>query len=154
MKVNFGLSSNKVERVLEGLSQALADTYALYFMTLSGHWNYEGKEFISIHEMLEKQVETHSETGDALAERIRLMGHKVPTSLKIFSDKATLRPFSEEAGREEILQKLAEANEACFISFRKLSKEAEAAGDDGLVDLLGGIIRQLEVYAWKLRSEL
>ena len=140
--------------IIERLQQAVANTYELYFMTLNGHWNLECKEFISIHEMLENQYETHAKTGDALAERIRLMGLRVATSLKIFAAKSTLRPFSEEAGRDEILQNLVEANESMVLSSRALSKIAQEAGDEGLVDLLGGIIRQHEVFIWKLRSHL
>ncbi len=154
MKDFFGIAPQEIKKVVEGLQQAVADTYALYFMTLNGHWNMECKSFISIHEMLETQYEEHAKTGDALAERIRAMGYKVPTSLKIFAEKSTLRSFSEEAGWEEIIQKLVEANESVFLSLRKLSKQAEKNGDDGLVDLLGGIIRQNETFAWKLRSHL
>lgn len=154
MKTHFGLSADQIKILAPRLYQAVATTYALYFNTLSCHWNLEDSNFISLHEMLQSQYEQLAENGDLLAERIRQMGEKVSASLRIFASKSKLADIQENASTAEMLAALAESHEQIILEFRALSTLAEEAKDYGLVDLLGGLLRDHEKTAWVLRSHL
>ncbi len=39
----------------QGMTGLLADTYTLYHSTQACHWNVEGPQFHSLHQMFEKQ---------------------------------------------------------------------------------------------------
>ncbi|MCF7852590.1 MAG: DNA starvation/stationary phase protection protein [Simkaniaceae bacterium] len=154
MKVNFGLKQSAVLDLANHLNRALANTYALYINTLNCHWNIEDARFIALHEMLQDQYEQLAENGDIIAERIRQMGEKVEASLVHFSHHTKIEAINPEASADEMLEKLAAAHEKIIKELRELSELGEKYKDYGLVDLLGGLLRDHEKTAWFLRSHL
>ncbi len=154
MKVHFGLDQNKIDHLAKLMSKALANTYALYINTLSCHWNLEDPRFLFLHEMLQKQYEQLAENGDEIAERIRQMGVKVEASLASFAKHTDISPIGENLSGDQMLSILASSHEKVTLDLRHLSEVAEEYKDYGLVDLLGGLLRDHEKTAWFLRSHL
>ena len=56
------------------LHELLADTYVLFAKTQNYHWNVEGCNFKSLHEMFEEQYSDLYSAIDVLAEIIRTLG--------------------------------------------------------------------------------
>lgn len=154
MKTHFGLENQQTKKITSLLSLAIANTYSLAINTLNCHWNLENPGFLFLHEMLQKQYEDLIENGDLLAERIRQMGEKVAASLAIFAKNQTLSPIHETASCKEMLEQLTASHEKLILDLRELSSLGEEYNDFGLVDLLGGILRNHEKTAWILRSHL
>lgn len=154
MKPNFGIDENHTKKIVNQLKIVLANTYSLYFQTLQAHWNLEDPGFFFLHEMFQKQYETLAENGDLIAERIRQMGEKITGTLKAFSKDETFESFDVNSDVKTTISHLANCHEKAIKSLRDLSVLGEEAQDFGLVDLLGGILRDHEKTAWILRSHL
>ena len=154
MKVKIGLTSEQTEKLSNNLTKILANNYALYFLTLHAHWNMEDPRFFFLHELLEKQYLTLAESGDDIAERIRVMGHTAPGSIKTLANESDLPDMPENASADVMIDHLAICHEGAFVALRKLSEVGEEAKDYGLVDLLGTMVREHEKTAWLLRSHL
>ena len=45
MKIDIGISQADREKIADGLSHLLADTYTLYLKTHNFHWNVKGPMF-------------------------------------------------------------------------------------------------------------
>ena len=71
-----GLNENKVNGVVKGLNQLLADLH-VYYMNLRGlHWNVQGKGFFQLHAEYEKQYNDTAEKIDSVAERLLQLDSK------------------------------------------------------------------------------
>lgn len=154
MKSKFGLTDEQKQKIADQLGVLLASNYGLYFNTLNAHWNMEDSRFLFLHEMLEEQYKSLADAGDEIAERIRQMGHKAPGSFKKLAESNSFTDLSEEASADQMLTHLAECHEAAIQKCREISVLGEECGDFGLVDMLGGLLRDHEKTAWMLRSHL
>ena len=154
MKPNFGIDESFTKKINEQLVVLLANNYSLYFNTLNAHWNIEDSRFIALHEMLETQYKALADAGDEIAERIRQMGYKAPGSMQAMVQKATLKNVEESSTADKMIAHLASCHETSVVFMREFSKLGEEAGDYGLVDMLGTLIRDHEKTAWILRSHL
>lgn len=154
MHSHFEEPMNQTKQIVELLTKAVADTYALYLVTLHCHWNMEDPRFMFLHEMLQSQYEQLAENGDLLAERIRQMGAKIPGSLQEFARHSKIKEISVDASADEMIAHLTGCHEMAIIGLKELSEKGEDAKDYGLVDLLGSVLRDHEKAAWILRSHL
>ena len=82
------------------------------------------------------------------------MGEKVPASLQHFAAHSDLPAIDPHHSGDQMLSALATAHEKTILEFRKISALADEYQDYGLVDLLGGLLRDHEKTAWFLRSHL
>src|SRR6202007_2147649 len=82
MKANIGITEENRTAVSAQLAKLLADEFVLYTKTRNAHWNVEGPDFHSMHLFFESQYEALDETMDSVAERIRMLGHYAPGTLK------------------------------------------------------------------------
>src|ERR1700749_2804025 len=84
MKQNIGISPEHLSEISKTLSHILADEFVLYTKTRNAHWNIEGPDFHSMHVLFESQYNELAEVVDKIAERIRMLGHYAPATLKQF----------------------------------------------------------------------
>ncbi|MCB1119099.1 MAG: DNA starvation/stationary phase protection protein [Chlamydiia bacterium] len=106
MATKVGLKEQDEQQIITHLYTLVCNTYALYFNMLNCHWNIEAPAFSALHEMLEDQYQTLAGNGDQLAERIRMMGQKVPTSIQQFAEKGNSAAIDSHASWQEMLQHL------------------------------------------------
>jgi len=147
-----GITSEDAKLLAEGLSRSLAATYVLYVKTQGFHWNVVGPLFYGLHKLTEDQYKDLAEAADAVAERIRALGHPAPASLAEFT---RLSPIDETPGRtsaQDMAETLIADHETVARSFRDLVGVAERADDVVTADLLTGRIHAHEEAAWMLRS--
>ena len=78
--IDIGIPADTRQAIAEGLSRLLADTYTLYLGTHNFHWNVTGPMFQTLHLMFETQYNELALAVDAIAERIRALGHPAPGS--------------------------------------------------------------------------
>ena len=83
--LDTGLDSKTRTKFAGQLSEILDDTYTLLVRTHVYHWNVKGPLFEPIHKLLEAQYEKLFEATDKIAERVRQLGHKVPSGQGHFS---------------------------------------------------------------------
>jgi starvation-inducible DNA-binding protein len=152
--VDIGISTSDRKAIAEGLNALLADTYALYQKTHAFHWNVEGPMFQTLHLMFETHYNELWLATDAIAERIRSLGHSVRAT---YSELSKLTSIPETAGvpeATEMVRLLVEGHQTTTRTARKILPVAEKAGDESTVDLLTQRLQIHEKTAWMLRSLL
>ena len=138
--------------IAEGLSDVLADTYALTIKTHGYHWNVEGPLFYALHNLTEEQYEEMFEAADTLAERIRAIGHLAPMKLAtIFSGKRIV-DLDATPSAGEMCHDLAADHERLAHRMHALIRLAEERNDMVTGDLAVARATFHEKAAWVLRA--
>ena len=153
--IDIGIGSKDREKIADGLSKVLADTYSLYLKTHNFHWNVEGPMFNTLHLMFMEQYTELWNAVDPIAERIRALGHPAPGSYAQFSQLSSLKDVPQEPPKAlEMVRILVEGHEAVARTARGIFPTAEKAGDEPTADLLTQRLQIHEKTAWMLRSLL
>ena len=156
MKPNIGISEPHIAEISQVLSHILADEFVLYTKTLNAHWNLEGSDFHSMHILFESQYNEVAEIVDNVAERIRMLGHYAPATLKQFLELTHLTEQTREKNDSKgFIKELLNDHENIIINIRtQIDLLAEKLKDAGTGDYLTGLIEYHEKVAWMLRSHL
>ena len=154
MAINIGLSHEEREQISAGLSRLLADSYTLYLMTHSFHWNVTGPMFNTLHVMFMQQYTEQWTALDLIAERIRALGFPAPGTYKAFAALASIKEVDGVPKAMEMVRHLVDAQEATARTARQLFPTVEAANDQPTADLLTQRLDVHEKTAWMLRSLL
>ena len=154
MELNTGINQADREAIAAGLSRLLADSYSLYLKTHNYHWNVEGPQFNTLHQMFEDQYTELATAVDEIAERIRALGVKAPGSYTAFSSLTAIEEGSGSEAAEEMIRQLAIGQETVVRTAREAFPAADAAHDEPTADLLTQRMQIHEKNAWMLRSML
>jgi len=153
--IHIGLDSKVRGLAVKLLSAILADQHVLYAKTRNFHWNLTGHRFHTLHEFFEKQYDALALAIDKTAERIRMMGHASPGSMKEFLAIATLKEVPGAlVNGDAAIAALRDDHEAAAREVRKAVDELDQAGDAGTADFLTDLLKAHEEAAWMLRSFL
>ena len=74
--IDIGISAKDREKIVQGLSAFLADSFTLYLTTHNFHWNVTGPMFNTLHLMFMEQYTELWTALDEIAERIRALGQE------------------------------------------------------------------------------
>jgi len=96
MKPSIGITPEHLTSVSNALNSILADEFVLYAKTRGAHWNVEGIDFYNKHLFFEKQYEELDEIMDAVAERIRVLGHYAAAKLTEYIELTHLTQDSRQ----------------------------------------------------------
>lgn len=151
-KPRTGITPDDAQRLAQGLSRSLAETYVLYVKTQGLHWNVVGPLFYGLHKLTEEQYKDLAAAADDVAERIRALGHAAPASMAAFVELSAIEESSGKLSAQEMVSALVEDHEAAARAFRELAAVAEEAHDVVTADLLTERIRAHEEAGWMLRS--
>lgn len=152
--INIGLSEKDRQKIADGLSRMLADTYTLYLKTHNFHWNVTGPMFQTLHLMFMTQYNESWLAVDSLAERIRALGFPAPGSYKQFAALTSIKDSDVVPNAKEMIRQLVEGQETVVRTAREVFPIAEKAGDQPTADLLTQRMTIHEQNAWMLRSLL
>lgn len=154
MEINIGISEENRERIAEGLSKVLADSYMVYLKTHNYHWNVTGELFHSLHQQFEEQYTELAEAIDVIAERIRALGYRAPGSFKEYTEITSIEEDTDQPDALEMVRRLAVDNETILRTAREALPACEDAGDEASIDLLTQRLHVHSKTAWMLRSHL
>jgi starvation-inducible DNA-binding protein len=152
--IDIGINDADRNKIAQGLSALLADSYTLYLMTHNFHWNVTGPQFNSLHNMFMTQYTEQWNALDQIAERIRSLGHPAPGTYKEFVKLASIKEVDGVPSANEMIRLLVNAQEATARTARKLFPVVDAANDQPTADLLTQRLDVHEKTAWMLRSLL
>jgi starvation-inducible DNA-binding protein len=153
MAIDIGIDAKTRKKIAGSLEQVLADTYALYTKTHTYHWNIEGPRFSQLHLLFETEYNELWMALDAIAERIRSLGHFAP-ALETVGEKSQIKADAGSPAEDTMLANLAAGNEAVVRSARAALKTAEEAGDQASADLMTQRVAVGEKAAWMLRAHI
>lgn len=154
LPIDIGISEKNRAIVAGELSKMLADSYTLYLMTHNFHWNVTGPLFNTLHLMFMTQYTEEWQALDAIAERIRALGHYAPGTYAEYAKLSSIAEPSSVPSAEEMIQLLVKGNEAVAKTARAAFKKADGADDQPTADLLTQRLDIHEKNAWMLRSLL
>lgn len=140
--------------VATALKVALADSYSMYLKTLGVHWNVTGPSFFGLHKLTDAQYQELHAAADAIAERIRALGHVAPASFSEFRAASCVDVETPHKSTPAMLLELVADNEAVARRMLAASNTADAAGDKYTEDMLIARIGVHEENAWMLRASL
>lgn len=138
--------------VADKLQKALADNYSLYLKTQNYHWNVTGPHFKSLHDLFEEQYNDLFAANDDIAERIRILGHKVPASLELFGQTTDIKSGDENLDAIAMVSELANDQHIVIASLKAALAEAEKVDDEVTIDLMVERITAHEEAAWMLNA--
>ena len=153
-RINIGISDKDRAAICQELSKLLADSYTLYLMTHNFHWNVTGPLFNTLHAMFMDQYTEQWNALDAIAERIRALGHYAPGTYREYAKLASVKEPTEVPEALEMVRLLVKGNEAVATTARAAFDKADAANDQPTADLLTQRMDVHEKNAWMLRSLL
>ncbi len=154
LPIDIGISDKDRSIVAAELSKMLADSYTLYLMTHNFHWNVTGPLFNTLHQMFMAQYTEEWQALDAIAERIRALGHYAPGTYAEYAKLSSIAEPSSVPNAEEMIQLLVRGNEAVAKTARAAFKKADGVDDQPTADLLTQRLDIHEKNAWMLRSLL
>ena len=140
--IDIGISTADRAKIAAGLSDLLADSYALYLMTHNFHWNVTGPHFNSLHQMFMQQYTEQWNALDVIAERIRALGHPAPGTYAEFARRSSFREVEGVPGAEDMVRHLVAAQEATARTARRLLLWSEG----GRPADRGPLTQRLEVH--------
>jgi len=156
MNPKIGIKKENLSKVAQALSGFLADEFLLYLKTRNAHWNIEGSDFHTMHKFFEEQYEQLDGTMDEVAERIRMLGHYAPATMKSYLELTHLteqsRQKNDSAG---FIRELLGDHESIIIRLREnINLFASELNDLGTSDFITGLMETHEKMAWMLRAHL
>ncbi|MBY5957652.1 DNA starvation/stationary phase protection protein [Membranicola marinus] len=155
MKANIGISKDHLQEVAEKLNMLLADEFVLYTKTRNYHWNVESMNFSELHEFYEEQYNELAKVIDALAERVRQIGHYSLGRLEDYLKNTNLVEQETTSNPKTQLQNLLDDHETIIREIRELIPDFEDKYNDmGSADYLTGLLQEHEEMAWMIRSHL
>jgi len=144
MKPEIGIKKENLSKVAQALSGFLADEFLLYLKTRNAHWNIEGSDFHTMHTM------------DEVAERIRMLGHYAPATMKSYLELT--HPIEQSRGKNDsagFIKELLGDHESIIIRLREnINLFATELNDLGTSDFITGLMETHEKMAWMLRAHL
>jgi starvation-inducible DNA-binding protein len=156
MEATIGIKEKSLETVTHSLDMILADEFVLYVKTLNAHWNVEGPDFHSKHLFFETQYGQLQKIIDDLAERIRILGHYAPASLREYLELTHLSELSREGNKSPgYIKELLRDHESILIRLREnIDSYGTALHDQGTSDFITQLMETHEKMAWMLRAHL
>jgi starvation-inducible DNA-binding protein len=156
MRSIIGIEKNNLSKVAHVLNSLLADEFLLYLKTRNAHWNVEGSDFHAMHKFFEEQYEQLDVIMDDVAERIRILGHYAPASLKSYLELTHLTEQSREKNNGAgFIKELLVDHESIITHYREnINHIASEWLDEGTSDFITGLMETHEKIAWMLRSHL
>jgi len=152
--MDIGISKKDREKIAEGLSRLLADSYTLYLMTHNFHWNVKGPMFNTLHLMFMGQYTEQWNALDLIAERIRALDFPAPGTYKQYVKLASIKEVTGVPKAMDMVRHLVAAQEATARTARAVFPIVEKANDQPTADLLTQRLEVHEKTAWMLRSLL
>ena len=156
MKPEIGIKKENLSKVAKALNGFLADEFLIYLKTRNAHWNIEGPDFHTMHKFFEEQYEQLDETMDEVAERIRMLGHYAPATMKSYLVLTHLTEQSREKNDSAgFIKELLGDHESIIIRLREnINLFSSELNDLGTSDFITGLMETHEKIAWMLRAHL
>ena len=150
------ISEQNRRSVADILGSVLCDEFVLYAKTRNYHWNVVGPHFVEYHLIFEEQYGQLSDDIDEIAERIRSLGFKTPSTLAEFQKNSQIKEHPETyPDAVAMVSNLLKDHEAVIRTLRKKIPVVGSTHDDaGTEDFLVGLMERHEKTAWMLRSVL
>ncbi len=147
-----GLDEGRALQVVSVLEERLVALLDLQLVLKHIHWNVVGPNFISVHEMLDVEVEKVRDSGDAVAERIRTLGGTPRGTAGSIVDGRSWADYPLDRALAMLhLEELDKVYDGVISDHRKamaIVSDLDPVTEDLLIQQIG----KLELFQWFVRS--
>lgn len=142
-------------RIADRLAATLVDGLDLHGQIKVAHWNVKGPHFAALHPLFETFAVALAGFNDDVAERAVTLGAAARGTARTVARTSRLPDYPEDLARDlEHVRVLADRFDAYLKGVREARDAADREKDQDTVDLLTGIVEELEKNAWFLRATL
>lgn len=152
MEINTETFQKNETSVSQQMKTLLANTYVLLIKTQNFHWNITGPRFQTLHLLFESQYEELFKAVDVIAEQIRILGQRTPSSLQEFLNLTSLDENERKLNENEMLKTLLEDHIQLQKEIASAIETCNETKDEGTSDLLIDRLRAHEKMAWMIKS--
>lgn len=146
----LNLNDEKLFPIVIELNTLLAD-YTMYYQKLRNfHWNIYGRHFFDLHGQFEKMYKDAQFKIDEIAERILTLRYHPLCKFSDYLKVSNIEEVTPLLNEYEMIKIILQDHSGLIAQMRVVVKSANAAGDEGTIDLIGGYIRSLEKTSWML----
>lgn len=146
-----GVDADAIARLADRLNATLADSFALYIKTKNFHWHVSGPYFRDYHLLFDEQASQILLSTDAIAERVRKIGHATIRSISDIAQQQTLSDNNAASvDARDMLSELRADNLNLVKSLRAAKAAADSVGDNGSSGLIDTWTDEAEQRAWFL----
>lgn len=132
---------------------ALLSNYNVYYQKLrSFHWNILGKHFFDLHVQFETMYDDAKLKIDEIAERILTLRHHPVSNFSDYLKISMVKEASAMVSDQEMVAVLLDDHKVILSQMKTVIDQANTAGDEGTIDLIGAYIRELEKTSWMLNA--
>ncbi|MCV2883352.1 DNA starvation/stationary phase protection protein [Aestuariibacter sp. AA17] len=151
-EIDIGINKANREKIAEGLTKLLADSYTLYLQTHNFHWNVTGPQFRELHLMFEEHYTELATAVDDIAERIRTLDFPAPGTYKEFVRLSSIEEVDGVPEASDMVRILTKSHEQVVKTAREVLALAQDADDESSAALVGDRMSIHEKTAWMLRA--
>ena len=146
------LDKQKVENVINGLHQLLAD-FQVYYTNLRGlHWNIKGYSFFVLHSKFEEMYNSAAETIDEIAERILMLGGTPQHQFSNYLQTANIKESGYIDNADKALNNIGETLKVLIAEERELLSLASETKDEVTVAMISDLLKGQEKTIWMLSA--
>jgi starvation-inducible DNA-binding protein len=155
----MGLIAAKMEptakaAVVEGLTQALAETAVTTAKAQNFHWNVTGMAFGPLHAMFQEIYEDHFVAQDTIAERIKALDGHAEGRMAKWIERSAVHEHDGYATDKEMVADMLASQETLSSTMSALCAISEEHGDWATNDLATNRVDVHDKFAWFLRVHL
>ena len=150
------IESDAVGTIADRLNQVVADSYGLLGQIHLAHWNVEGRQFLSLHELFQTQYEELFVGIDEIAERVRSLGKYTEGGIKRLGEMSRVPegPSATKVPENEWISSIILGHETVIQSCLECRDHAGESGDKETEDLMIARNQVHQKAVWMLNSFL
>lgn len=148
------LAPNAKQELVEGLTQAVAETAIETLKAQNYHWNVEGMGFGPLHELFQKMYEDHFVAQDELAERTKALDAHAEGRYADFLRRSAIKECEGKIDAKTMIKNLQADQETLSATLTALAAVADKHGDVVTNDMAIERAQIHDKFAWILRSHL
>ena len=148
------LETAAVEEIVNGLTQALAETAVETMKAQNFHWNVTGMAFGPLHELFQKIYEDHFTAQDELGERIKALEAHAEGRFAEYLKRSAVVESDGKLDDKSMIKELVADQEAISATLRDLAALADKHGDVVTNDMAIERAQIHDKFAWLLRAHL
>jgi starvation-inducible DNA-binding protein len=146
----LNLDKKKTTTTAKELNVLLAD-YHLYYQKLRNfHWNVIGHNFFDLHIKFEEMYDDAKLKIDEIAERILTLRFQPTSNFTDYVKMSNIKESPSDTKDLKMVEILLDDHGKLLKQMRTVVEKADAAGDEGTIDMIGGFIGHIEKISWML----
>ena len=146
------IKEEKLLPVVVELNTLLADYHMYYQKLRNFHWNIQGRNFFDLHEKFEELYTDARTNIDEIAERILTLRYQPMSNLSEYMNTSNIEESDSNLEDSQMVSEVLDAHSIILRQMKQVIAQADKAGDEGTIDLIGAYIRELEKTSWMLEA--